>query len=93
MFGACVRHLYSGLMGVKPVSFEAGYSDVIIEPCLNTKIRKASAKIHTGAGNFEVKFDLDAGVVSSVIPEGVRAVLLLGDRRTVLKAGENIVSL
>lgn len=93
MFGACVRHLYSGLMGIRPVSFEKGYSDVVIEPCLNTKIRKACAKIHTGAGDFEVKFDLDAGVVSSVIPEGVRAALLLTDRTAVLKAGENIVSL
>ena len=80
MFGACVRHLYSGLMGVKPVSFAKGYSDVIIEPCTNTKIRKASAKIHTGAGDFEVKFDLDAGTVWASVPEGVKGKLLFGGR-------------
>ena len=87
MFGACVRHLYSGLMGLKPVSFEKGYSDVIIEPCMNTKIRKASAKIHTGAGDFEVKFDLDAGTVWASVPEGVKGKLLFGGREIPLHEG------
>ena len=91
MFGACVRHLYSGLLGVKPVSFEAGYSEVIIEPCLTSPVRKAGGKIRTGAGEYRVMFDLDAGVVSASVPEGARAYLKAGDRRIPLNPGENTV--
>ncbi len=93
MFGACVRHLYSGLMGLKPVSYEKGYSEVVIEPALKTRIRKASAKIHTGAGDFEVSFDLDEGAVSASVPEGVKAQLRLGERVLELAAGENAVKI
>jgi len=91
MFGACVRHLYSGLLGVKPVSFENGYKEVIIQPALNTKIRRAAGRIHTGAGDFAVSFDLDTRAVSAAIPAGVKAELMIGGQRICLDEGENLV--
>ena len=89
MFGACVRHLYAHILGVQPVSFEKGYQEVVIRPGLNAGLRKVSGKIHTGAGDFEVSFDLDAGEIRAVIPGGVRAEMILPDRRIALRAGEN----
>ena len=43
----------------------------------------------TGAGDFEVSFDLDRGEVRAVIPAGVKAGLILSGRRIELHAGEN----
>ena len=89
MFGACVRHLYAGLLGVRPVSYEKGYREVVIRPALNTGVCRASGRIHTGAGDFEVSFDLNEGKVRARIPEGVSAELILPERRIALHAGEN----
>jgi len=92
MFGACVRHFYSGLLGIRPRSYESGYADVLIAPDLTTMVRRASGRITTGWGEFSVSFDCDAGIVQVCIPEGVRAVLRLPGEERMLNAGASSVS-
>ncbi len=72
MFGACVRHFYSGLLGIRPRSYETGYGDVVISPDLTTCVRRASGRVTTGWGEISVSFDADAGTVEVHASEGIR---------------------
>ncbi len=87
MFGACVRHFYSGLLGIRPKSYESGYGEVIIAPDLTTTVCRASGRITTGWGSIQAAFDLQEGYVEVQADEGIRAMLILGGKAYELTAG------
>ena len=88
MFGACIRHLYSGLLGIRPVSFEKGWSEIIISPDLSTPVARASGRIATGCGAIEVGFDRDMGIIDVAVGEGIKAAIIHNGRKTDLRPGK-----
>ncbi len=93
MFGACVRHFYSGLLGIRPKNYEGGYGEVAIRPDLMTGVRRASGRITTGWGQVYAAFDLNEGYVEASISEGVKAVMILRGRKYELLPGKQRISL
>ena len=91
MFGACVRQLFTGLLGIRQRAGTAGYSDIVIAPVRNTLVCHASGGIRTAAGELRVAFD--AKSVCVCVPEGLRASLLLNGREIALKGGETRILL
>ncbi len=91
MFGACVRHFYSGLLGIRPKRYTSGYGDIVISPDLTTCVRRASGRIMTGWGEISVSFDRDRGYVEAEVPQGVNALIRLGKREYSLYGGKTRV--
>jgi alpha-L-rhamnosidase len=85
MFGACVRHFYSGLLGIRPAEYESGYSRVVISPDLSTCVRRASGSVMTGWGEIRVSFDVDQGFVEACVGGRIEAVLRVRGREYAVK--------
>ena len=85
MFGACVRHFYSGLLGIRPKNYADGYGRVIIEPDLSTCVRRASGSITTAWGKIRVSFDADRGFAEVYAADGIDAVLKVCGREYAVK--------
>lgn len=85
MFGACVRHFYSGLLGIRPENYEGGYGRVVITPDLSTCVRRASGSVTTAWGKICVSFDKDRGFVEAHAGSGIEAVLKVSGREYAVK--------
>ena len=57
MFGACSRHLFTGILGINQKEGSAGYKNVIISPTLLPKGETVSGSIKTPLGVIEVSLD------------------------------------
>ncbi len=91
MFGACVRQLFTGLLGIKQREGSCGYKDIIIEPTLDTMIKKASGSIQLEQGILSVSFDVNEKIVKITLPKNTEAECLMSNERIALHAGENTV--
>ncbi len=93
MFGACVRQLFTGLLGIKQAEGTAGYTDLVVEPALHTPVRRAEGHIHTVAGRVEVRFDLDEKVIGIVLPKDQKGVCRIDGAVYSLHEGLNEISM
>ncbi len=95
MFGACVTHLFTGLLGIQNAPGKVGYKDLIISPCLSSHVKQASGSIATDSGDIAVSFRIGAQntAVTVTLPEGVKALLRVGDQAIPLSAGTRTVLL
>lgn len=95
MFGAPAALLFEGLLGIKPKSFKSGYSEVVIRPCLNSKVKKAEGSLETGWGKISVRFqvEFDKTCLTVEIPKGIAAHFQNGETLTPLTAGTNEITL
>lgn len=57
MFGACVRQLFTGVLGIRQREGTAGYTDVIIAPQVPAHIPKIAGSILTPQGRISVSLD------------------------------------
>lgn len=75
MFGAPVALLFESLLGIKPKSLESGYKELVISPCLNSKVKWAKGGFTTPKGEISVEFHKkDSGTeLQIILPEGVAA--------------------
>ncbi len=95
MFGAPTALLFEGLLGITPKSFKTGYKEVIIKPCLNSKVKKAAGSIATKWGKIAVDFQItdQKTALNIQIPAGITAELKLGETTKILHEGENNIDL
>jgi len=93
MFGACARHLFTGLLGIRNREGRVGYTDLVITPCLSSHVSRASGSIACGEGILSVSFDREAGWVEVDLPRGVSATLCLPTRRLALQTGKSRIDL
>ncbi len=91
MFGACVRQLFTGLLGIKQREGSCGYKDIVIEPTLDTMIKKASGSIELEQGTLSVSFNVNEKIVKITLPKNTEAECLMSNERIALHAGENTV--
>ncbi len=95
MFGAPVAQLFEGLLGIRPKDFKSGYSEIIIEPCLGSKVKNAKGSLHTKWGKISLVFKVNPNETTLLvyIPEGVNAELRLTEGSQPLKSGETKITL
>lgn len=61
MFGACVRQLFTGFLGIRQRIGTAGYTNVEISPCIPQKLTYAKGSIHTPQGEISVGWTKNDG--------------------------------
>lgn len=90
MFGACVRHLFTGLLGIRG-DYSPYAGTMIITPCLSTDIHYARGSVMTEKGAVYVEFTVSEKEISLKInlPEDLNAEVQLGLALYPLKSGEN----
>lgn len=91
MFGACVRQLFTGFLGIRQVYGSAGYLEVEIAPRIPRKLSYAKGSICTPQGEIMVSWiKKDDEIEFCVrIPKGINAVFhYVGECRR-LSEGEN----
>lgn len=95
MFGACVRNLFTGLLGIRNREGCAGYTDLVISPCLHSRVKRASGSVRAGEGEVSLSFSVtdERTQIEVDLPRGVKAVLRIGDREWQLKPGRQTVTL
>ena len=89
MFGACVRQLFTGLLGLHQRENTAGWTDVIVEPLLTSLVKSASGHIMTPRGAVRVSFDVHRHSLYIDIPDGLTAALRLNGKEQPLPAGQH----
>ena len=91
MFGACVRQLFSGFLGIRQQKGSAGYEAVEIAPRIPQKLDYAKGSIHTPKGEIKVAWEKKDGSIafSVTIPDGMKAVFSYNEMRRELKSGEH----
>lgn len=90
MFGACVRQLFTGLLGIQQRSGTTGYTDLIIAPFTEGLVDQADGYITTQQGRITVSFvRTKQTVISVTVPAGISAVLRFRGSEYALQTGEN----
>ena len=87
MFGAVTKYLFEYILGIRQTKNSAGYDEIIIEPVCMEYLPAAKGKIKTIKGEIAVEYDEKA--ISIVLPENIKAKLILNGSETDLKAGLN----
>lgn len=92
MFGACVRQLFQGFLGIRQSAGTAGYTAVEIAPRVPRKLDYARGSIHTPQGKIAVAWEKQESVLRFrvEIPEGVKAVFCYGAVRREVTGAEEI---
>ena len=95
MFGAPVAYFFEYLLGIGQREGTAGYTDVIIRPVLCEGLSRISGSIQTPRGALLVAYEKAEGEIRFriTVPEGVRAVLCLGEGEHPLSEGDNGIAL
>ena len=79
MFGACVRQLFSSILGIGQNG--AGFRDLRIAPLIPQNLPWASGSIRTPAGNVAVAWKKEEDHIRFhlELPKGIPAVFVCGD--------------
>lgn len=93
MFGAAVLYIFEYLLGIRQEKGAAGFEKVVISPVLTGKLEYLSGSRSVPAGEIHVSYVKkdDSVEFKIVIPTGVSAEFILGNRKQQLKNGENII--
>lgn len=85
-FGACARHLISGILGIRQCKNSAGFERLIIEPKLPKKLCRAKGSVQLPIGEVSVGFErTDTGIHFDIkIPESITAEFKFGDEKLTL---------
>ncbi len=88
MFGSVVAFLFSGLLGIRIVPDRK--IPIVINPCLDSIVKKASGSVMTENGKVSVSFEVgDKTIIDITVPEGRLAELRYGVAGYTLKSGHN----
>lgn len=89
MFGACVRNLFTGLLGIQNREGTVGYTDLLLKPCLNAGVGHARGSVMIGDEWLTVEFTVkeDYRVIRVSVPNHVTAALLVNGEERQLKSG------
>ena len=90
MYGAVGAWLYSCLAGIRPA--DAGFSKVILKPCIPEELSFAEAVLDTCKGDFLVKWKKEYGelIVQVTIPFGTEADVCIFDRTHHIHSGTHL---
>ncbi|MBQ6832104.1 MAG: family 78 glycoside hydrolase catalytic domain [Oscillospiraceae bacterium] len=90
MFGACVRQLFTGVLGIGQAEDTAGYQNLIICPQIPQNMQYARGSIQTANGKISVSWRKEQGNVHMdiQIPEGTAGVFRYGAKEWTLQAGK-----
>ena len=87
MFGAPSEFLFTRLLGIDIESYKG---ELIIEPCITSKVKYAKGRLDTYLGRISVGFSLsDKAVFEIEIPSGIKATLKVGEKLSPLVSGQN----
>ncbi len=86
MFGAVTKYFYEYILGIRQTEKSVGYKEIIIEPKCMRSVRNAKGHITTEYGIVSVSYDHEA--IEVEIPSGIRAVLVLADKKIQLHTGK-----
>lgn len=91
MFGACARHLISGILGIRQCKNSAGFERLIIEPKLPKKLCYAMGSVKLPIGEVSVGFERsESGIHFDIkIPENITAEFEFGDKRLTLSGTQS----
>lgn len=94
MFGAVVAYLYDYLLGIRPQEGSAGYERIVVAPVLVDGINRISGSRMLPAGRVSVAYQKEEGraAFTIVVPEGVEAQFVLGERVEMLCPGESKIN-
>lgn len=76
MFGAGVRHLFTGFLGIQQRENTAGWTDVIVRPCRIESLPSISGSIETPQGKISVT--VKQGRIKATAPKGIKLELAAG---------------
>lgn len=95
MFGAVTAYLFEYILGIKQKADTAGYTSLVIEPVMVSKLNRASGSMTVPAGVVAVSYEKKAGRVKFeiTIPKGVEAVLSVFGSEKKLNVGENVIEI
>lgn len=95
MFGAIVRQLFHGLLGIRQRKGTAGYKDIIISPLISDIASEAKGSIMVQNGRISVALkriggtkNPEAARITVEIPTGIKAVLCIGEKEYKLNEGQ-----
>lgn len=87
MFGAPSEFLFTKLLGIDIESYK---DELIIEPCITSKVKRAKGRLDTYMGRISVGFSVsDKSVFEIEIPSGINASLKVEEKLFPLSAGQN----
>lgn len=91
MFGAAVKHLYSGFAGITQRENTAGYDDIIIKPVYVQGLFPLKCSLSLGEKQISVCYEVcgDALKISVTLSAVYRACLRAGEKELPLTQGEN----
>lgn len=90
MFGACVRQLFSGFLGIRQLQGSGGYTAVEVAPRIPQKLTYAKGSICTPQGEIMVAWEKKDGSITFRvrIPDGVKAVFCYREMHQEMNGGE-----
>lgn len=87
MFGAVTKYLFEYILGIRQTKNSVGYDEIIIEPVCMEYLPSAKGKIKTIKGEIAVEYDEKE--ISIILPEKIKAKLILNGSEYELAAGLN----
>jgi alpha-L-rhamnosidase len=92
MFGAVAAYPFEYILGIRQPEGEAGFRTLELAPSFPPSLRRAAGYRVLPAGRVEVSWAREGEAVrlEITLPQGLPAVLALGEKRIPLKAGKNM---
>ncbi len=89
MFGACVRYLFTGVLGISQAETSVAFEDLVIAPKIPGKLQFARGKLVLPCGEVSVGFEkTENGIEFSVcIPQNKQAIFVYNGITKVLAGG------
>ena len=91
MFAACVRQLFTSILGITQRDGTAGYSNIVIAPCIPEKLQNAKGSIETSVGEISVSWIKTGANLKFEIslPKDITAEFVLNSEKKLLSGGKN----
>ncbi len=95
MFGASVRYLFEGILGIRQKNGSCAYNDIIIEPSGLSTLDFANGYITTPKGKISVDIKKSNDKIDFTIelPENIMAEFVYGNHKQMLTVGTTNISL